>query len=83
MVKKLAPMSDVFIAVKANTPRGLSVKTLAKIASQYTASVFKSSSIQDGLNSAINNARAGDLILCTGSHYIVGDIILLHHKTPN
>jgi len=75
MVKKLAPLSDIFIAVKANNNRGLSQSILANTALQYSNHVHECKTTFDGLTYALNNAQKDDLILCTGSHYVVGEII--------
>lgn len=75
MTQDLAAIADSLIAVKAETERGLSARTLAKIASNYMTSVFSSRSVGDGFNLAREQARQHDLILCTGSHYVVGEIL--------
>lgn len=75
MIQKLAPLSDLFITVKANTHRASSPVTLAKIAFKYTNHVYKCNTSIEGLNYAQHYAKKNDLILCVGSHYVVGDII--------
>jgi len=75
MVKRLAPSSDLFIAVKANTNRALSPTILANIASKYTNHVHKFDTSKEGLNWAVSCAQKGDLILGTGSHYTVSEIM--------
>lgn len=75
MVQDLATIADCLIAVKAETERGLSARTLAKVASNYLTSVFSRQSIADGFNLALEHAQPNDLILGTGSHYVVGKIL--------
>ncbi|MCU0643611.1 MAG: bifunctional folylpolyglutamate synthase/dihydrofolate synthase [bacterium] len=83
MLKKLAPLSDIFIAVKANEERGLSTSTIAKYASLYIDSVNKKVSVTAGLEYAMQCAQQNDLILCTGSHYVLNDILVYFNQVPN
>lgn len=83
MVKQMAPLSDIFIAVKANTNRASSPAALAKMASKLADHVYKFNTCKDGLEFAISTARNGDLILCTGSHYTVSEVMTYFSKeTP-
>lgn len=82
MLKKLAPLADYFIAVKANSERGLSPGIIAKNASQYVNQVVKTTSVTEGLKYAMKQARGSDLILCTGSHYVINDILVFLNKLP-
>lgn len=75
MIKNLASISDLFIAVKAETHRGLEAAAISKIARQHTKSVKKFARVSEGLSYAIQNAKKNDLILCAGSHYTVSEII--------
>ena len=75
MIKKLAPFSNLFIAVKANTHRGLAASTISKVARLYTSNVKKFASVSEGLDYAIDNAQKNDLILCAGSHYTASEIL--------
>ncbi|UCE06563.1 MAG: bifunctional folylpolyglutamate synthase/dihydrofolate synthase [bacterium] len=75
MVKKLAPISNLFIAVKANINRALSPTTLANVALKFTDHVHNCNTTIEGLSYALNHVQKGDLILCTGSHYIVSEIL--------
>jgi dihydrofolate synthase/folylpolyglutamate synthase len=75
MVKKLASLSDLFIAVKASTNRALSPRTLTNIARKYTNEVHKFNTTIEGIDCALKYAEKDDLILCIGSHYIVSEIM--------
>lgn len=75
MIKNLATLSDQFIAVKANTHRGLASSTIFKVARKYTSNVQKCASVSEGLGLALNIAQKNDLILCAGSHYTVSEIL--------
>lgn len=80
MVQKLAALSDLFIAVKADNKRSLSPMTISKIALHYTNQVKNFNTSIDGIEYAIKNAQDGDLILCTGSHYTVSEIMTYFNK---
>ncbi|MDZ7263029.1 MAG: bifunctional folylpolyglutamate synthase/dihydrofolate synthase [candidate division KSB1 bacterium] len=75
MVQGLAAIADSLIAVKAETDRGLSAQTLARVATRYLTSVHDSQSIDDGFRLALTKAKPQDLILVTGSHYVVGRVL--------
>ncbi len=75
MIKKISPLVDLFIAVKANNHRALSQLVLAKIARNYCQNVKSFNKVTSGLNFAIKFAQKRDLILCTGSHYTVAEVI--------
>jgi len=75
MLKQIAPSADLFIAVKAANRRSLSAAILGNVAKKYTKNVVKCRSVQKGLQIALENANTDDLILCTGSHYTVGEFM--------
>jgi len=80
MVNKLAPLSDIFIAVKANTNRASSPAALAKVAAEHTDHIYKFNTCKEGLEFALSNARKNDLVLCTGSHYTVSEVLTYFNK---
>jgi dihydrofolate synthase / folylpolyglutamate synthase len=75
MLKQIAPIADLFIAVKSNNRRSLSATMLGNAAKKYAKKTAKCPSVQKGLQIALENANTDDLILCTGSHYTVGEFI--------
>ena len=75
MVKQIAPMADLFIAVKANNRRALSSVVLSKTAKKYVSNVVRCQTVEQGLNVATKEVNKDDLILCSGSHYTVGEFI--------
>ncbi|MFZ5517020.1 MAG: bifunctional folylpolyglutamate synthase/dihydrofolate synthase [Candidatus Zhuqueibacterota bacterium] len=75
MINKLASISDLFIAVKANTHRGLATSTISRIARKFTPNVKKSASVAEGFAYAMESAQKTDLILCAGSHYTVSEVM--------
>ncbi len=80
MIKTLAPLADLFIAIKADNERGLSPTTIANIALKYTDQVHKFMTSIEGFNFALQQAKKNDMILCIGSHYIVSEIIAAFNK---
>ena len=80
MVKNIASVADIFIAVKANTHRSLPVSSLYKVARKYSDNIEKSNSIINGLNLAINRSTKKDLILCAGSHFLISEILQYYNK---
>lgn len=77
MIQKVASLSDLFIATKANNNRCLSPTTIARIAQKYTDQVYKCTTSNEGINYALHHAKRDDLVLCVGSHYVVGEIMTL------
>ncbi len=75
MVKQIAPLADLFIAVKANNRRSLSAAILGNAAKKYSKNVVKCKTVQKGLFIALQETNKDDMILCTGSHYTVGEFI--------
>ncbi len=81
MIRQIAPMADLLIAVKIDNSRSLSPTILAKTARQYHAHVKSFRSVEEGLCFALKNAQHDDLVLGTGSHFTVGEIIQRLGKT--
>jgi len=75
MVQQIAPMAEIFIAVKANNRRALSSTTLSTVAKKYIDRVIKCQTVEQGLSAALQQAKKDDIILCTGSHYTVGEFV--------
>ncbi|MBC8186560.1 bifunctional folylpolyglutamate synthase/dihydrofolate synthase [candidate division KSB1 bacterium] len=75
MVKQIAPLADLFIAVKSNNRRSLSATILGNAAKKHTENVVKCQTVQKGLHIALQKTNKNDMILCTGSHYTVGEFI--------
>ena len=75
MVKQIATIADLFIAVKSNNNRALSSTILSQTAKKFINNVLKFQTVEQGLKTALQEANKNDLILCTGSHYTVGEFI--------
>jgi len=48
---------------------------LGNAAKKHTNNVVKCQTVKKGLNIALQRANKGDMILCTGSHYTVGEFV--------
>ncbi|MDZ7330470.1 MAG: bifunctional folylpolyglutamate synthase/dihydrofolate synthase [candidate division KSB1 bacterium] len=75
MVATLAPMADLFIATKADSTRALSPRSIAAVASRYSDRIYQCPTSKQAIMYALQLAQPNDLILCIGSHYLVGEII--------
>lgn len=72
MLKKLAPMAYLTILVKPKIPRALDPKILANYARKNYVIIEDA---KKALKYAKNTAKKDDLILITGSIYVVGEVI--------
>lgn len=75
IVAELAPIAHKFIAVQPNSKRALDCSELAKLARGWTNDVFEFNKVSLGLEFAFKQVGPEDLILVTGSHYTVGEIM--------
>ncbi|SCY25439.1 dihydrofolate synthase / folylpolyglutamate synthase [Nonlabens sp. Hel1_33_55] len=72
---ELMPRKSSYYLCAANSPRSMDVQELAKRFGKHNlnTSIYKSST--EAFNAAIRNATENDLILVTGSNFIVSEII--------
>lgn len=75
MVTALAPLASVAIAVAPATPRALPAQELAAAFRAHGVHVHEADSPRTGIALARRLASAEDLVLCTGSHYTVGEVL--------
>jgi len=75
VIKVLSSETDTFIMTKPKTERALSPRVLEKEASAFNAKIFVETEISKALIKAKEVADADDLILVTGSFYIVGEAL--------
>ncbi|MDZ7385947.1 MAG: bifunctional folylpolyglutamate synthase/dihydrofolate synthase [candidate division KSB1 bacterium] len=75
MVKAIAPVTHRAIAVAPATPRALPSEELAAAFRAHGVPSAVEDSPAAGLGRALSFAEPDDLILCTGSHYTVGEIL--------
>ncbi len=77
MLQVLAPHADVLIATQAQHPRALAAQVLADNARQYlsqTARLEIVPNVPDAIERAKKIADADDLILLTGSFFVLGEV---------
>jgi len=76
IMKQLAPLADSFIAVSPDYHRSLDAGRLAQAAKKYCTHVIKFDHVYQGVDFALERATDDDLIVCTGSHFTVGEVLL-------
>ncbi|MGI9270691.1 MAG: bifunctional folylpolyglutamate synthase/dihydrofolate synthase [Woeseiaceae bacterium] len=76
VVAPLAPYADVWIAVTADNPRAIPAKELARrVANETDSACLIADSVESAIESAEQMVGADDLILATGSFYVVNGIL--------
>lgn len=75
MVSTLAPVTDVAIAVAPSSQRSLPAAELAAAFRALGVPTKEANSPCAGLRLARELAAPEDLVLCTGSHYTVGEVL--------
>ncbi|NOZ60902.1 MAG: bifunctional folylpolyglutamate synthase/dihydrofolate synthase [Calditrichaeota bacterium] len=75
MIKRLAPMVHCFIAVSPDYYRSLVAKKLAQSARKYCRQVKSFGQVFQGIDYALKQAKEDDLIVCTGSHFTIGEVL--------
>ncbi|MGH8056060.1 MAG: glutamate ligase domain-containing protein, partial [Candidatus Entotheonellia bacterium] len=73
IIEELVPHANQMIATQAESTRAAPPQRLAELASIWTADVLVQEDVREALAQAIALADEGDLILVTGSLYLVGD----------
>ncbi len=74
VVSELAPLSDRVYATQPTWDRGLPAERIARIARQYCNEVRIITPPLAAAKEALQESRPEDLVLITGSFYVVGDI---------
>jgi len=73
IVEELAPLAAVTIATRAMVPRAAPPQQVADLAAKWCGCILVEDEPQKGLAMAIAEACSDDLVLVTGSLYLVGD----------
>jgi dihydrofolate synthase/folylpolyglutamate synthase len=73
IVEELAPLAAVTVATRAMVPRAAPPQRVADAAAKWCARIIVEEEPQAGLARAIAETHADDLVLVTGSLYLVGD----------
>ncbi|MCL1830713.1 MAG: hypothetical protein FWG21_04705, partial [Oscillospiraceae bacterium] len=63
-----------FVVIQASTSRAMAVEDLTEILGQYGKPVTGTTSIDEGIKTALSQLKSDELLLAIGSLYTVGDI---------
>lgn len=74
-VLPLLPTQAVYYFAKANIPRGLDAESLKQLASNYNLKGKAYTSVRNALRAAKRHASPDDLILVTGSVFVVAEVL--------
>jgi dihydrofolate synthase / folylpolyglutamate synthase len=73
IIEELTPLAAVTVATRAMVPRAAPPRRVAELAAKWSAQVIVEEDTQRALAQAIAETRQDDLLLVTGSLYLVGD----------
>lgn len=73
IIEELVPLASQTIATQAEPARAAPPQRLAELACKWTAHVLVQEDVREALVQAVALAEAEDLVLVTGSLYLVGD----------
>ena len=73
IVEELAPLAAVTVATRAMVPRAAAPQHIADLAGKWSPRVIIEENPREALRQAIAETRPDDLLLVTGSLYLVGD----------
>lgn len=73
IIEELAPLATVTVATRAMVPRAAPPQQVAALASRWCPHTMVEEDTQKGLAMAIAETQPDDLLLVTGSLYLVGD----------
>jgi dihydrofolate synthase/folylpolyglutamate synthase len=73
IIEELAPLAAVTVATRAMVPRAAPPQQVAALASRWCSRTIVEEDTQQGLARAIAETQPDDLLLVTGSLYLVGD----------
>jgi dihydrofolate synthase/folylpolyglutamate synthase len=81
MIADLAPVADEVIAVQPQTGRSLDSEVVCNEFQRMGTECQNGGRVDVGVDHALNIARMNDLILITGSHFVVGEAIVFLEET--
>jgi dihydrofolate synthase / folylpolyglutamate synthase len=73
IIEELTPLAAVTVATRAMVPRAAPPQWVADLAAKWSAQIIVEEDTQRALAQAIAETRPDDLLLVTGSLYLVGD----------
>lgn len=74
MIEALVPLADEIVITEANIYRKLEAEKLEEIINKYNKNTYIEKDIKKAVNKAYELANEDDLILFSGSLYLIGDI---------
>lgn len=74
ILNELVPLADEIIITEANNPRKLEAEKLADIIKSFNKEYFIEKDIKKAVIKALDKAEEDDLILFSGSLYLIGDV---------
>ena len=77
MAEILFPLADRVIATRADNPRSASPEEIREAASRTSTRMEEASDVAAAIELARTSARAGAVVVITGSIYIVGEAMRL------
>ena len=80
MLTELNRFANVIIITEPITDRAADSETLARQASHITSNFQIIPHVRDAFKAALNHAKDDDIVLVTGSHYTVGEVLSLTGK---
>jgi folylpolyglutamate synthase/dihydropteroate synthase len=75
MLTELSRFTNVIIITKPMTDKAANTDVLARQASHMTGDFQVIPHVREAVKTAIDNARPDDVVLVTGSHYTVGEVL--------
>jgi dihydrofolate synthase / folylpolyglutamate synthase len=73
IIEELAPLATTTVATRAMVPRAAPPQRVATLAAKWSDHIIAEEDTQKALAQAIAETRPDDLLLVTGSLYLVGD----------
>ncbi|MDP4236889.1 MAG: folylpolyglutamate synthase/dihydrofolate synthase family protein [Bacteroidota bacterium] len=75
ILAEIKEFASLFVAVAANSHRAMPSAELGAMAESVGLKTSVSTTADQGVSAAIAQAKAGDVLLLTGSHFVVGDFL--------
>jgi dihydrofolate synthase/folylpolyglutamate synthase len=73
MIERLAPLSDVLVLTQAEYERAAPAEALSAIARQHGIEPVVRKNVHEAIEWALHEASAEDMVLVTGSLYVIGE----------
>lgn len=74
VVKLLAPLADKIIVTQPKGPRALTANELSKKIKNYNDNIVIKEEVKDAIDESINISNEDDLIVFSGSLYLIGEV---------